>query len=120
MNAMGHAIPNPLGVEQSDIENDIQKILPGFMAMGQNGMAEHQQHTDAGHQGPQNTLPMIAGKGPYGNLEMGGMFTVVKVRDAMSPGNYADPGWYQAPAGTIAARISSDPNFGNPPRHKRT
>jgi hypothetical protein len=28
---------------------------------------------------PENTLPMMAGNGPYGNIEMGGMFTVVKI-----------------------------------------
>ncbi len=119
MNAMGHDIPNTLGVDQSGIDAGIQQLLPGFMAMGRNGMAEHQEHTDMGmHAGPENTLAMMMGKGPYGNLEMGGMFTTVKVRDDMAQDSYADPGWYQAPKGTIATRISSDPNFGNPPRRK--
>jgi manganese oxidase len=119
MNAMGHDIPNTLGVNQSGIDAGIQQLLPGFMAMGRNGMAEHQEHTDMGmHAGPPNTLAMMTGQGPYGNLEMGGMFTVVKVRDEMPRDSYADPGWYQAPKGTTATRISSDPNFGNPPRRK--
>jgi len=116
MNAMGHDIPNPTGVDQSDLEARIQKILPGYMAMGQNGMAEHQEHTDAGHQGPANTLPMMAGKGPFGNLEMGGMFTVLKVRDDIRPGDYSDPGWYVQPKGTLAKRVSTDPDFGAPHR----
>lgn len=117
MNAMGHEIPNTLGVDQSGIDAEIRKMLPGFMAMGRYGMAEHQEHTDMGHHpGPVNTLPMMTGKGPYGNIEMGGMFTTVKVRDDLKPGDYSDPGWYDAPAGTVAARVSSDPNFGNPPR----
>jgi hypothetical protein len=68
--------------------------------------------------GPENTLAMMTGEGPYGNLEMGGMFTTVKVRDDMAQDSYADPGWYQAPKGTTATRISGDPNFGNPPRRK--
>mgnify|MGYP003551698824 FL=1 len=68
--------------------------------------------------GPRNTLPMMMGKGPYGNLEMGGMFTTVKVRDQLPRDSYADPGWYDAPKGTVAARVSSDPNFGDPPRRK--
>jgi FtsP/CotA-like multicopper oxidase with cupredoxin domain len=119
MNAMGHDIPNPLGVDQGGIDAGIRKMLPGFMAMGRNGMAEHQEHTDMGMMsGPENTLPMMMGKGPYGNLEMGGMFTVVKVRDELPHGSYADPGWYDAPQGTVAARVSSDPNFGDPPRRK--
>lgn len=119
MNAMGHDIPNPLGVDQSGIDADIRQMLPGFMAMGRGGMAEHQEHIDMGMlSGPENTLPMMMGKGPYGNLEMGGMFTTVKVRDEMARDSYADPGWYDAPQGTVAARVSSDPNFGDPPRRK--
>ncbi|MEZ5502961.1 MAG: copper oxidase [Halioglobus sp.] len=119
MNAMGHAVPNPLGVDQGGIDSQLQELLPGFMAMGENGMAEHQSHAEMGHhRGPDNTLPMMMGKGPYGNLEMGGMFTTVKVRDDLPAGSYADPGWYDAPAGTVAARVSDDPDFGNPPRRR--
>ncbi len=121
MNAMGHEIPNTLGVDQSGVDEEIKKILPGFMAMGRYGMAEHQDHVDMGHhQGPENTLAMMTGKGPYGNIEMGGMFTTVKVRDNLKRGDYNDPGWYNAPTGTVAARVSSDPNFGNPIRRKFT
>jgi FtsP/CotA-like multicopper oxidase with cupredoxin domain len=119
MNAMGHKIPNTLGVDQSGIDQEIQKMLPGFQAMGRYGMAEHQEHVDMGHhKGPRNTLAMMTGVGPYGNIEMGGMFTTVKVRDNLKPGDYRDPGWYNAPKGTVATRISSDPNFGNPIRPK--
>jgi FtsP/CotA-like multicopper oxidase with cupredoxin domain len=117
MNAMGHDLPNTLAVDQSGIEEEIKAILPGYMAMGQEGMAEHQDHTNMGHhRGPENTLPMMMGKGPYGNIEMGGMFTTVKVRDEMQRDSYSDPGWYHAPEGTTAARVSRDPDFGNPPR----
>ena len=117
MNAMGHEIPNTLGVDQSGIDEEIKKMLPGFMSMGRYGMAEHQEHTDMGHHaGPENTLAMMAGKGPYGNIEMGGMFTTVKVRDDLRRGDYRDPGWYDAPKGTVASRVSSDSGFGNPPR----
>ena len=119
MNAMGHGIPNTLGVDQTGIDREIRTLLPGFTAMGRHGMAEHQVHVDMGtHGGPENTLAMMTGKGPHGNIEMGGMFTTVKVRDDLKPGDYGDPGWYDAPVGTIAARISSDPDFGNPPRRK--
>jgi FtsP/CotA-like multicopper oxidase with cupredoxin domain len=117
MNAMGHEIPNTLGVDQSGVEAEIRKLLPGYMAMGQGGMAEHQEHTDSGHMtGPENTLPMMMGKGPFGNLEMGGMFTVVKVRDDLAAGDFRDPGWYPNPKGTVAHRISADPDFGAPTR----
>ena len=119
MNAMGHTIPNPLGVDQNGVDAEIQKILPGFMAMGQNGMAEHADHVGIGHMaGPENTLPMMMGKGPYGNLEMGGMFTIVKVRDDLQPGEYTVSGWYAPPPGTVAHRVSSDPGFGSPVRRK--
>lgn len=117
MNAMGHDIPNTLGVDQSEIEDKIRKFLPGYFAMGETGMAEHQNHTDMGHHpGPANTLPMMMGKGPYGNIEMGGMFTTIKVRDDIAPGDFSDPGWYQSPPGTVAKKISDDPQFGNPIR----
>lgn len=117
MNAMGHEVPNTLGVDQSGVESEIRKLLPGFMAMGENGMAEHQEHTDSGHmRGPENTLAMMMGVGPHGNLEMGGMFTVVKVRDDLARGDYADPGWYPSPKAEIARCISTDPDFGKPTR----
>jgi len=84
------------------VEERIRKALPGYMAMGQTGMAEHQNH--AGHMtGPRNTMPMMMGVGPYGNLEMGGMFTILKVRDDIN--TYEDPGWYKQPPGTAAYRV---------------
>ncbi len=117
MNAMGHDLPNNIGASQSAIEDEMRAVLPGHMPMGGDGMAEHQAHVDAGHmQGPENTLPMMAGKGPFGNIEMGGMFTVIKVRDDIAPGDFRDPGWYRNPAGTVARRVSADPDFGAPVR----
>jgi FtsP/CotA-like multicopper oxidase with cupredoxin domain len=103
MNAMGHDIPNTLGADQKGLENKIRKMIPGYMAMGESGMAEHADHVD--HMpGPKNTLPMMMGKGPFGNIEMGGMFTVVKVRDNLQSYD-KDPGWYDHPKGTVAYRL---------------
>jgi len=117
MNPMGHDVPNTLGVDQSGIEEKIRTLLPDYMAMGEHGMGEHQYHTDSGHMsGPPNTLPMMMGKGPFGNIEMGGMFTVVKVRDDLAAGDFRDPGWYQHPEGEVARRISADPDYGKPAR----
>jgi FtsP/CotA-like multicopper oxidase with cupredoxin domain len=111
MNAMGHDIPNPLGVKQQDLAERIREVIPGYMAMGEHGMAEHQVHTDMGHmEGPENTMSMMMGEGPFGKLEMGGMFTVVKVRDEL-PKDGSDPGWYQHPRGTQVRRVSQDPAF---------
>ena len=104
MNPMGHDVPNTLGVNQKGLEEKIQALLPGYMAMGEKGMAAHADHVD--HMtGPQNTLPMMMGKGPFGNIEMGGMFTVVKVRDHLRAYD-KDPGWYTHPRGTVAYRLA--------------
>ena len=54
---------------------------------------------------PDNTLPMMTGTGPFGPMEMGGMFSVVKVRDDVKPGDYKDPGWYKHPPGTRGLRV---------------
>jgi manganese oxidase len=45
---------------------------------------------------------MMGGEGPFGGVEMGGMFTVLKVRADQKPGDYKDPGWFRHPAGTVA------------------
>jgi FtsP/CotA-like multicopper oxidase with cupredoxin domain len=115
MNAMAHELPNNLGVDQRGIEDELRTMLPGYRAMGQSGMAEHGAHLEMGLKGPANTLPMMSGQGPFGPLEMGGMFTVVKVRDAL-PAKASDVGWYEHPKGTQAQCISTDPDFGSPVR----
>ena len=54
----------------------------------------------------------MAGWGPHGPLEMGGMFSVVKVREGIAPGDYADPGWYENPPGTQAFEWTGElPDF---------
>jgi hypothetical protein len=45
---------------------------------------------------------MMTGQGQYGPLEMGGMFTVMKVRKNQKRGDYSDPGWFRHPPGTVA------------------
>lgn len=115
MNAMGHAVSNTLGAKLGQTEAAIQRLLPGYMAMGEKGMAEHQDH--ATHmQGPVNTLPMMMGKGPHGNLEMGGMFTVLKVRRDLARNDFTDPGWYAAPTGSTARKLDT---AGNTPAIQR-
>jgi hypothetical protein len=72
-------------------------------------MSEHAQYISMmALKGPLNTLPMMTGEGPLGPLEMGGMFTVVKVRGGLVAGDYGDPGWYRNPEGTHAKRVSRD------------
>ena len=51
---------------------------------------------------PDNTAPMMTGDGPFGSVEMGGMFSMLKVRKDQAAGDYSDPGWFQHPTGTLA------------------
>jgi hypothetical protein len=99
MNAMGHDLPNMIGVGGGPAEARLESVLPGYMPMGSAGMGSMM---DMGR--PQNTLPMAAGKGPFGNIEMGGMFTVVKVREGIM--SYDDPGWYVQAPGSMARKVS--------------
>ena len=39
---------------------------------------------------------------------MGGMFSVVKVRDGIDADDYSDPGWYENPVGTQASEWYGD------------
>jgi hypothetical protein len=103
MNAMSHDVPNMLGVKQSAaIEDRVRAILPGYMAMGEGGMGNMM---DMGR--PKNTLPMMTGEGPYGPVEMGGMFTILKVRSGLQ--SYDDPGWYKNPPGTSPWKVTDAP-----------
>ena len=99
MNAMGHGVPTMIGVDHRGVAERITKLIPDYMVMGDKGMADMGSMTMPL---PENTLPMMTGTGPYGPMEMGGMFSVVKVRDDVKPGDYKDPGWYRHPQGTVA------------------
>ena len=94
MNAMGHAVPTLIGVDHVGLVKKIQTLIPDYMVMGERGMA------DMGEMEmplPDNTLPMMTGTGPFGALEMGGMFTTLKVRRGQVPGDYRDPGPFTQP-----------------------
>ena len=109
MGPMGHEVPNMMGVRQKSATPKIANLLPNYMymPMGENGMAEMQDMAAMGMTLPENTLPMMTGEGPFGPIEMGGMFTVVKVRKDTKPGSYVDPGWYEHPEGTVAYELKS-------------
>jgi manganese oxidase len=112
MNAMGHDIPLTLGVNQKGIEEKVDSLVPGYMAMGETGMEEMTQMQ--GHmKGPANTLPMMtAGDGPFGSTGMGGMFTILKVRERSE--ELKKPGWFKNPPGTVADSIAP-PKAGKAP-----
>ncbi len=99
MNAMGHDVPTMIGVDHTDMVRRLNKLVPDYMVMGERGMADM---AEMEMPLPDNTLPMMTGQGQYGSLEMGGMFTTIKVRRQQKPGDYRDPGWFQHPPGTVA------------------
>ncbi len=99
MNAMGHEVPTMIGVDHRGVAQKIGNLIPDYMVMAERGMADM---AEMEMPLPDNTLPMMTGAGPMGPMEMGGMFTVVKVRRDQRPGDYADPGWFRHPAGTVA------------------
>lgn len=43
---------------------------------------------------------MLGANGKHDYITMGGMFTVLKVRERLD--GYADPGWYENPPGTLS------------------
>jgi hypothetical protein len=71
--------------------------------MGSTGMGDM---PDMGK--PRNSLLMGShegrAKGPFGSIFMGGMFTVMKVREGLRSYD-EDPGWYDHPAGSVAAAV---------------
>jgi hypothetical protein len=96
---MGHSVKNYIGVNKKDLAKRIAKIAPGYMPMGSNGMGEMGSMEMPL---PENTLPMMTGFAQFGPVEMGGMFSVVKVREGLAKGDYKDPGSYKNPEGTVA------------------
>jgi manganese oxidase len=123
MNQMGHKGPNMLGADAASLRRAIRPLIPEYMPMGTTGMDDMtEMQTDVGsdhskqmttkdmrgHSGqmamPENTIAMRGGKGPHGIIDIGGMFTVLKVRERLT--SYADPGWYEAPRRTMAQPAS--------------
>jgi FtsP/CotA-like multicopper oxidase with cupredoxin domain len=108
MTQMGHGLPNLIGTDTRRLDQRMRTLLPGYMTMGQRGM---------GGMGemdmpiPENSLPMRGAKGPFSYIDMGGMFTVLKVRqdpDSADPNAY-----FQHPPGSVAgmadaAKLAAD------------
>ncbi|MBK6808481.1 MAG: copper oxidase [Sandaracinaceae bacterium] len=108
MTQMGHGNPPMVGADSRNLDRRMARVMPEYMTMGQDGM---------GGMGemdmpiPPNSLPMRGMHGPFSYIDMGGMFTVLKVReqpDATDPAS-----WYQHPPGTVAgpaeaARMQAD------------
>ena len=90
MNQMGHEFRTWWGYSPGIWTRKLQSLLPGYMTMGQTGM-------DMGKMAdimpmPANSIPMKGAVGPFGDsIMMGGMFTIVKVRDRVQSYDQ-DPG----------------------------
>jgi hypothetical protein len=110
MNAMGHDLRTLIGVSKKDIAKAVKRLAPDSMAMGSTGMAMGEMEMPL----PDNTLPMMTGSGQFGPIEMGGMFTVMKIREGMGRDDYSDPGPYKFPKGTVAYEIETP--AAEPPR----
>ncbi|MBA4261812.1 MAG: copper oxidase [Comamonadaceae bacterium] len=118
MGAMGHGVPTMIGVDHSGLVKRLQQAAPDYMVMGERGMADMGEMQ---MELPHNTFPMMTGTGPYGAIEMGGMFTTLKVRADQKAGDYTDPGWYAMPPGTqsreVASSMASPARSVAPPAH---
>ena len=128
MNAMGHQVPTMIGVKQDDLVNKIRNLVPKYMEMGGTGLAMGEMSMSGDSMAmdmpdmakkdnkggmmdmplPENTLPMMSGAGQFGSIEMGGMFTTVKIREGLARNDYKDPGWFKNPKGTLAHEVTSD------------
>jgi hypothetical protein len=111
MNAMGHQVPTMIGVDQRDITERITNLIPDYMSMGSGGMAEMGQMAMPL---PDNTLPMMSGAGQFGAIEMGGMFSTVKIRAGLARDDYRDPGPYKFPSGKVAYEWTADSPHSTP------
>jgi manganese oxidase len=103
MNQMGHDLPNLLGIDPAPTQQRLDALTPGTMVMGATGMGDMTEHQKT-MAVPRNSIPMRGGDGPYGPIEMGGMFTILKIREDMD--YEKDPGWYRQPKGTSPWKVS--------------
>lgn len=108
MNQMGHGTPNMIGVDASAFDAALMDHVPEFMEVMDSGAGAgmHDGSADgaAVRERARNGIPMIGGDGPHGYITMGGMFTVLKVREELSAGDAS--GWFVNPPGTQAGPAS--------------
>lgn len=121
MNPMGHDVPTLIGVKQGDLMKKIGNLVPDYMPMGETGMAEMSEMAGMMDMPlPENTLPMMSGTGQFGAIDMGGMFTAVKIREGLARNDYKDPGYFKNPNGTVAREVANDLANSNLPPVERS
>lgn len=103
MNAMGHDMRTMIGVSKKDLAKAVGMLASDAMVMGSAGMAMPEMEMPM----PDNTLPMMTGTGQFGPIEMGGMFTVMKIREGLARDDYKDPGPYKYPTGSVASVVTA-------------
>ncbi|MDX2052316.1 MAG: copper oxidase [Polyangiaceae bacterium] len=103
MNQMGHGITNIIGVDPKRLDKAVGPHLDRYMTMGTEGMGNMEGMSMPV---PPNSIPMVGGNGAFGEITMGGMFTILKVRQTLE--KEGDPGWYQPPPGTQASLASPE------------
>jgi manganese oxidase len=108
MNQMGHDAANLIGADLTGVDAKLGRVVPGSMTMGTAGMSEM---TQMAMPQPKNSISMVGGQGPHGPIEMGGMFTLLKIRDRLT-GDQA-PGWYAAPRETVAKEATPEDLLGD-------
>jgi hypothetical protein len=115
MNQMGHDLPIMTGVDQAGVDEIVNGLVPGYMPMGATGMGDM---PDMGK--VRNSLLMGSHEGraagPFGSIFMGGMFTILKVRESLRSYD-EDPGWYEHPPGTTASAVGDGQAAATPPGH---
>jgi FtsP/CotA-like multicopper oxidase with cupredoxin domain len=104
MNSMGHDMKNFIGVSKRDLARLSGRLAPDAMVMGSTGMAMPDMEMPM----PDNTLMMMTGSGQFGPIEMGGMFTVMKIREGLAANDFKDPGPYKHPQGTVAYEFKGE------------
>jgi hypothetical protein len=97
------SVPTMIGADTTRADAIIARTVPGYMSMGQTGMGSM---SAMDMPLPTNSISMRSAPGPHGTIDMGGMFTVLKVREGLT--SYDDPGWYQPPPGTLAREATAD------------
>jgi manganese oxidase len=108
MMQMGHNAPPMIGANTRTLDRRMSRVVPDYMTMGTTGMGGMGEMPMPM---PENSLPMRGGPGPFSYIDMGGMFTILKVRDRVVGGERDR--WFQHPPGTVAtiadpARMRAD------------